>query len=51
MLHAKFQDNRTTCSVEEGFFYILAWRPSLSWDLDHLYKLSFTFPKEDPHDI
>ena len=40
MLHAKFQDNRTSGFGEEDFlkvFTILAWRPSWSCDLDHLY--------------
>ena len=44
MLHAKFQDHRTSGSGEEyfkGFYHIWAWRPSWSCDLDHLYKLSF----------
>ena len=27
----------------------LAWRPSWSCDLDHLYKLSFPLPKDAPH--
>ena len=39
MLHAKFQDHRTSCSVEEDF------------DLDHLYKNLFQLPKETPHQI
>ena len=54
MLHAKFQDHRTSGSGEEifkGFYYIWAWRPSWSFDLDHLYKLSFPLPKEAPHKI
>ena len=56
MLHAKFQDHRTSSSGEEDFlsFYhicILAWRPSWSCDLGHLYKLSFPFPKEASHEI
>ena len=54
MLHAKFQDHRTSGSGEEdfsGFYHIWAWPPSWSCDLDHLYKLSFPFPKEDPHKI
>ena len=48
MLHAKFQDHRTSGSGEEDFkcfYYIWAWRPSWSYDLDHLYKLSFPFPR------
>ena len=57
MLHAKFQDHRTSGSGEEDFlkfFYhicIWAWRPSWSCDLGHLYKLSFPFPKEASHEI
>ena len=48
MLHAKFQDNRTSGSGEEifkGFYHIWAWQPSWSCDLDHLYKLSSPFPR------
>ena len=51
MLHAKFQDHRSSGSGEEdfkGFYHIWAWRPSWSCDLDHLYKLSFPLPKEAP---
>ena len=33
------------------FYHIWEWRPSWSCDLDHLYKLSFPFPKEAPHDF
>ena len=47
MLHAKFQDHRTTGS-EEGFYHIWVWRPSWSSDLEHSYKLSFPDPKEAP---
>ena len=46
MLHAKFQGHRTSGSGEEdfkGFYHILAWRPYLSRDHKHLYKLSFPF--------
>ena len=53
MLHAKFQNHRTSSSGEEdfkGFYHIWAWRPSWSCDLDHLYKLSFPLPKEAPHE-
>ena len=46
MLHAKFQGNWPS-----GFEHFLAWRPSWSCDLDHLYKLSFPLPKEAPHKI
>ena len=51
MLHAKFQDHRTSGSGEENFFKvftILAWWPSWSCDLYHLYKLSFQLPRETP---
>ena len=53
MLHAKFQDHRTSGSGEDFFkvFTIRAWRPSWSCDLDHLYKLLFPLPKEAPHKI
>ena len=54
MLHAKFQDHRTSGSGKEdfkGFFHIWAWRPSWSCDLDHLCKLSLPLPKEAPHEI
>ena len=48
MLHAKFQDHRTSGSGEEdfkGFYHI--W----SCDLDNLYKLLFPLPKEALHKI
>ena len=47
MLHAEFQDHRTSGSGEDfyGFYHIWAWRPSWSCDLDHLYKLYFPFPR------
>ena len=54
MLHAKFQDQRTSDSGEkdfESFYHIWAWGPSWSCDLCHLYKLSFPLPKEAPHEI
>ena len=51
MLHAKFQDHRTPGSGEEDFYHIWVWRPSWSCDLDCLYKLSFSIPKEAPHEI
>ena len=49
MLHAKFQDHRTSGSGEEDllrFLPYLVWGPSWSCDLDHLYKLSFPLPKK-----
>ena len=54
MLHAKFQDHRTSGSEEEdfkGFYHVWAWRSSWSCDLDHLYKLLLSLPKETPHKI
>ena len=47
MLQAKFQDQWTSGSEDEifyWFYHIWAWRLSLSYDLDHLYELSFPFP-------
>ena len=52
MLHAKFQDQRTSWYGEEdfkAFNHMWAWRPSWSCDLDHLYKLLLSLPKETPH--
>ena len=55
MLHAKFQDHRTSGSAEEDFFTIYVYgrggHRSWSCDLGHLYKLSFPFPKEASHEI
>ena len=51
MLHAMFQDHRTSGSGEEDFQRIFKWWPSWSCDLDHLYRLSFPIPKEAPHEI
>ena len=51
MLHAKFQDHRTSDSGKEvfkAFYHILVWCPSWSCDLWHLYKLSFPMPKKTP---
>ena len=50
MIHAKFQDHRTSGSGED-FYHIWAWWPSWSCDLDHLYKLTYSLPKEAPHKI
>ena len=47
MLHAKFQDHRTSCYGEEFFlmfYHIWAWRPSWSCDLDNLLFCSL-FPR------
>ena len=54
MLHTKFQGNWPSGCGEEDFlrfWAFLAWRPSWSCDLDHLYKLLFPLPKEAPHKI
>ena len=43
MIDAKFDYHRTNGSVGEdfeGFNHIWVWRPSRSWDLDHLKLLS-----------
>ena len=48
MLHAKFQDHRTSGSGEEDFLSFLPYMGMaaiLVSDLDHLYKLSFPFPR------
>ena len=47
MLHAKFKDHRTGSGEEDfkGFYHIWAWRPSWLCNMDHLYKLSFPFPR------
>ena len=37
--------------IFKGFYYIWAWRPYWSCDLDHLNKLSFPHPMEDTHEI
>ena len=54
MLYTKFQLNRPVESKEEDFkdfYHIWAWRPSWSYDQDHLSKLPFPYPKEDLHEI
>ena len=54
MPHAKFHGHRTICAVGEDFqrfYHVWTWWPSWSCDLDHLYKLSFTLPKEATHEI
>ena len=54
MLHAKFQDHRTSGSRGEdfkGFYHIWAWRPSWSCELYHLNKLLFPFAKEAQHNM
>ena len=54
MIHAKFQDNRTSGSGKDdfkGLYPIWAWRPSWSCDLDHLCKISFSLPQKAPNEI
>ena len=51
MLYAKYQGHRNVVlekKIFKGFYHI--W-PSWSRDLDHLYKLLFSLPKEAPHKI
>ena len=48
MLHAKFQDHRTSGSGEEDFlkvFFYHIWRPSWSFDLDHYINFRSPFPR------
>ena len=50
MLHAKFQDHRTSGSGEEyfkGVYHIWVWRPSWSIYTNSLIPL----PTEAPHEI
>ena len=50
MLYTKFQGHRPLGSQEEDFevfHHLWAW----SCDPDHLNKLSFPYPTEDPHEI
>ena len=55
MLHTNFQGHRPFGSREKEYFswfyYIWAWRPSWSSDLDHLNKLLFPHPIEAVHEI
>ena len=54
MLHAKFQDHRTSGSGDGDFnvfYHIWAWPPFWSCDLDHLYKLWSPILKYAPHKI
>ena len=53
MLHAKFQDHRTSVleKIFIDFYHIRALQPSWSCDLDHLFKLSFPIPKAAPQEI
>ena len=48
MLHTKFRGNRPAGSGEDffnGFYHILAWRPSWSCDPDAANKISFPQPR------
>ena len=51
MLQAKFKiiELLVLKKIFKGVYYISAWRPSLSCDLDHFYILPL--PKEAPHKI
>ena len=55
MLHTKFRENRPAGSGEgrflSGFYHIWEWRPSWSYDLDFVIKLSFALPIDVPHKI
>ena len=54
MRHTKFQGHRPYGSGVEDFlkfYYIWAWRPSWSFDLDRLNTLSFPHPMETPYEI
>ena len=53
MLHAKFQDHRLPVpeKIFKSSYHIFTWRPSWSFDLDHLYKLWLPLPKYAPHKI
>ena len=54
MLHAKFQNHRTSGSGEEdfkGFYNIWAWWLPCLCDLNHLYKIWLPHPKDAPHKI
>ena len=52
MLHAKFQDHKTSGSGEEVVLRFLPYMGKaviLSCDLDHLYKLYFPHAKDAPY--
>ena len=53
MLYSKFQVYQPFDSREEDFerFFIWAWWPSWSCDINHLYPLSFFHPMKAPHEI
>ena len=51
MLHAKFQDHRDSDydkEVFKAFYHIWALCTSWSFDVGHLYKLSFPIPEKTP---
>ena len=53
MPYTKFQGHQPLGfeEIDEGFYHIWAWKPSWSWDLEHLNKLSFQHPMEAPNEI
>ena len=53
MLRIKFEANWSSGSGEDflRFLPLWAWRPSLSCDLDEIYKLSFPLCLEAAYDI
>ena len=52
-LHTKFQGHGLSVpeKIFKGFYHVWTWRPSWSFDLDHLNKFSFSHPKKAPHEI
>ena len=51
MLHAKFHNHRPSGSGKEDFKRFLLFIAFWSCDLDHSYKLSFSLPKNAPHEV
>ena len=55
MLHAKFEDHRTSGSLEKIFelftIIIWAWRSFCSCELDHLYQRSCPLSMKAPYEI
>ena len=54
MICTKIQPQGVLFSGEEdfkGFYHIWVWRPSWSMDRDHFSNISFSQPKEAPHEI
>ena len=42
MLHARFQDHRTSGSIDyKGFYHIWTWLPS--WSCDHFWTIFINF--------